>query len=53
MHEKCSGLRGILEKLQQNFRKTSFSPLFVFLLSRISGSLWSVGGSLASLDWSC
>ena len=27
---------------RQNFRKTSFSPLFVFLLSRISGFLWEV-----------
>ena len=31
---------------RQNFRGTSFSPLFVFLLSRISGFFMVWGGSL-------
>ena len=37
MHVQCSGLRG---HPGENFHKTSFSPLFVFLLSRISVFFW-------------
>ena len=38
---------------RQDLHKTSFSPLFLFLLSRLSGFFMEWGGSLASLDWSC
>ena len=47
------GAKGASWRNCRQFRKTSFSPLFVFLLSRISGFFVEWCGSLASLDWSC
>ena len=48
------GVHGVFRRnCRQKRYKTSFSPLFVFLLSRISGFFMGWVDSLASLDWSC
>ena len=40
-------------KCRQFFRKTSFSPLFVFSVESNFWYFMRWSGSLASLDWSC